>query len=584
MGTNPAWGVILALFASFVLACLPARAEERPGFAAGSTCHVSADPGVAYADYARQPTTWQCDGKTFDWKKHRFLVRRDITDWPAGKPLPRFAEFDRHPFELLTVSVIARDGQATSRSYRLKDVAMGKSSMHSIIALPEIAGEPVAIVFDLDGGRFPEALAAASLVRDPSVRIVAGLPHLIAALLCGLLITPLLFDLGYFRALREPFPLYHALFCVMAFIQTAAVSGLIPIVTPITYRTEMWITYLTLDAMLIATYLFARSFVENETLGRSGRSVLTALIGVTFVNGLGTALWTAEIGKYVDHIYFGTFMACLGAYFAVLLRAWRRGSRAAPYLALGLAPLALVQFAQSASVFISPGLAFDETWPQNLTMLFEVIFTALAVADRFISVRRERDNAIDEARILSDLSEHDSLTGLLNRRALDSRFGSLVEDGFTVMAIIDIDHFKAINDVHGHPLGDRVLQCAARALESGEDGDCRAFRIGGEEFLLLMRGRHAESRAEQRRRAISVRVASNVEALDRPVTASMGLVDFAAIATESGCDFSALYSRADWLLYEAKRKGRNRAQSEMLSLFEKGGEGLTSDENAASAA
>jgi diguanylate cyclase (GGDEF)-like protein len=109
-----------------------------------------------------------------------------------------------------------------------------------------------------------------------------------------------------------------------------------------------------------------------------------------------------------------------------------------------------------------------------------------------------------------------------------------------------------------------VLQAVAAALEP--DDDTLVLRMGGEEFMLLLRGRNALQRAEARRQAITARVARDVEGLDRPQTASMGLVDVPRDAVPVA-GFAELYARADQLLYDAKQAGRNRMISEKMTLF-----------------
>ncbi|MDZ7874774.1 MAG: diguanylate cyclase [Rhizobium sp.] len=78
------------------------------------------------------------------------------------------------------------------------------------------------------------------------------------------------------------------------------------------------------------------------------------------------------------------------------------------------------------------------------------------------------------------------MTGLLNRRAIERHFEKLRTDRFTALAVIDVDHFKAINDGYGHGVGDEVLKAVAAALKAGPD--VRAYRLGGEEFLQALRG------------------------------------------------------------------------------------------------
>lgn len=557
----------LLLVLCATLFAVPAAAQQSPGFAMGSTCWTSGAQTLRYADLATNPARWSCAGDTYDWKKPRHFVRLDLRGKGIDANAVRYAEFDRHEFERLTVTLIGADGNTASRSYDFGETWLGRSSLHSMVEFPEFSGKVEAVLFTLDGGDWPESLAAANLVTKPSVPPTSGFVHLVAALICGLLLAPILFDLGYFRALREPFPLWHALFCSMAFVQTAAVSGLIPLLTPIGFETELFITYMSLDVMVAATMLFASNFIEPEFVTRRQRRVLIAIAPLAILNGALTTFLPELFGEWIDHFYFGAYMLMLGTYFAVLWRARRAGSRMAPYLILGFAPFCSIIVLQFVGVVSDAFHTFDETWPQNIALLFEVVATALAVADRFIAIKRERDQAIDDARSLEKLSERDELTGLRNRRSLDARFEELVADGFHTIAVLDIDHFKPINDLYGHPFGDDVLMCAAAALRAGDGEDIVAFRIGGEEFLLMLRGQDAGTRAESRRRAITARTLSTMDELDRPVTASMGILDFSAVADEPGLDFWTLYTRADQLLYDAKCAGRNRTRSDTLDWF-----------------
>ncbi|NBC89059.1 MAG: diguanylate cyclase, partial [Alphaproteobacteria bacterium] len=197
----------------------------------------------------------------------------------------------------------------------------------------------------------------------------------------------------------------------------------------------------------------------------------------------------------------------------------------------------------------------------------EVIVMSLAIAERFLAIRRERDAALGEARMLEQLSSRDGLTGLMNRRALEARFGELMAQGFDTFALVDLDRFKHINDHHGHQVGDAALVACAAALAGTGDRDTVAARLGGEEFVVLLRGQRPLERAENLRRAIPLRIASQVPGLGEPVTASMGVIEMPR-GSAHALTFEDFYARADTLMYEAKESGRNRTSYEKLTLFD----------------
>jgi diguanylate cyclase (GGDEF)-like protein len=155
----------------------------------------------------------------------------------------------------------------------------------------------------------------------------------------------------------------------------------------------------------------------------------------------------------------------------------------------------------------------------------------------------------------------DPLTGLANRRQLDSvldtRLGEADRlDQSIACLMIDVDHFKSVNDRFGHDAGDAVLREVGAVLKfaTREQGD--AFRYGGEEFVLLMSGDaagQAESRAEEvRSRIAGLRLNHNGVDLG-PISVSIGV----ACAT-GHCAFDRLLATADAALYRAKALGRNR--------------------------
>jgi diguanylate cyclase (GGDEF)-like protein len=154
-------------------------------------------------------------------------------------------------------------------------------------------------------------------------------------------------------------------------------------------------------------------------------------------------------------------------------------------------------------------------------------------------------------------SERDPLTGVYNRRFFVERVARMIAAGRSgVMMVLDIDHFKRVNDDHGHLAGDRVLFDFADRI-NGEIGDRAVFcRFGGEEFALYAAALDLDAGLELAE-AIRRRVgALDIRHMDRRigVTVSIGVVAVEQVVA----DFDALLGAADLALYEAKRSGRDR--------------------------
>jgi len=168
---------------------------------------------------------------------------------------------------------------------------------------------------------------------------------------------------------------------------------------------------------------------------------------------------------------------------------------------------------------------------------------------------------------LHHLSRHDGLTGLLNRRAMEEALLAQVQrsrrtaEPFAVL-MLDLDHFKAINDGHGHAVGDRALKHAATALKAGVREVDAIGRFGGEEFLVLMPGATVETAlpVAERLRAALAGGTPELGSPPLPLSASIGIAQWRVPAEEP----SHLLKRADAALYRAKLRGRNCVVTEAV--------------------
>ncbi len=179
---------------------------------------------------------------------------------------------------------------------------------------------------------------------------------------------------------------------------------------------------------------------------------------------------------------------------------------------------------------------------------------------RFALVTEEEAAAL--ARVY-EAAMHDGLTGVLNRKALEERLSAEIafaqrHGAELSVALVDIDHFKAVNDAHGHLVGDWVLCAVAAELGRTLRAEDVLGRYGGEEFLVVARGipvGEAAVMAERLRAGIAARPVQQ-EGIVVPVTASFGVASLACCGATR--DRETLLGLADGRLYAAKEGGRNR--------------------------
>lgn len=171
-----------------------------------------------------------------------------------------------------------------------------------------------------------------------------------------------------------------------------------------------------------------------------------------------------------------------------------------------------------------------------------------------------------DRRAIEDLAQRDPLSGLLNRRSFtpmaEGVLRTAARSGAPVSVLaVDADHFKAINDRHGHGTGDEVIQAIARTMGDTLRSSDLLVRMGGEEFAALMPDTDLEAG-----RVAAERLRTALEGLHLPVpqggslafTASLGLAQW--VGAPEGLD--ALLARADQALYQAKALGRNRVEAD----------------------
>lgn len=199
-------------------------------------------------------------------------------------------------------------------------------------------------------------------------------------------------------------------------------------------------------------------------------------------------------------------------------------------------------------------LSLSERFDKQVRQLEKVV----RISDRYQEMMRDLNLALKEA------STHDALTGLPNRRLLLDRLKEETErytrNGHTfVLAMLDVDYFKQVNDRHGHDIGDKVLQAIARTMQAELREYDVCGRWGGEEFLFLLPETDLAAaltvitRVHQGIRDLAVRIGDDAIT----VTCSIGIAEHRP--EES---FADTLNRADSALLDAKREGRDRLNSD----------------------
>ena len=176
-----------------------------------------------------------------------------------------------------------------------------------------------------------------------------------------------------------------------------------------------------------------------------------------------------------------------------------------------------------------------------------------------IQLRQALDYLEEQHNILYEMAMHDRLTSVYNRHYVNEHTQSLIRDSRALgspltIIVMDVDHFKRINDKHGHAMGDSVLIAISTVLREHAGERNIVARMGGEEFMVVLPGCDgfsASNQAERMREAIE-----DLEPSGFRVTASFGVAQL-----QVGEPYESLFSRADSAMYEAKRAGRNQVVS-----------------------
>lgn len=406
----------------------------------------------------------------------------------------------------------------------------------------------------------PRQAASFALAAQPLEDFVAATrrhEH-INGLYGGVMLAVVLYNLFLFFSLRERLYLLYVLYasCFGAIWLVRAGMAL----TFLWPRWPLWDAqahYFLIGLALVFGNAFAGAFLELPRFAPRLARALKIMSWVVLAILVGAALQRFSLIE--KPLALATLAIC-GLYLtAGILRVFQKSWEARYFLAAtGLVVVGTVVYT-SAFLGLLPQTPFTANaaqWGSG----GEMVLLAFALGHKIRELRRKKREA-------EELSRTDPLTGLANRRYLDEHMDSewrrAYRQGTSLgLVVVDVDHFKAYNDILGHQAGDRLLQLLAEELRNlcRRPGDLAA-RYGGEEFVLVLpglSGSQALQFAEKLRLAVEEkRWPHPASPLGEAVTVSCGV---AVGRPQEGVPVASLFREADEALYRAKNAGRNRVQ------------------------
>ena len=213
--------------------------------------------------------------------------------------------------------------------------------------------------------------------------------------------------------------------------------------------------------------------------------------------------------------------------------------------------IAIILATATVAVLVPELIDAADTYATSTVLITIIVMSAFAFAFALIT-NRQREQ-------LMQLATKDPLTGAGNRRGLDGKLNDIVNSHkrmstMASMLLLDLDHFKKVNDVHGHAVGDEILKRITEIINLRIRVTDGLYRIGGEEFVVVLEGQNVE-RAAHLSEQLRTLVEANELVPDQMVTISLGVAELRA--EESANDWM---HRADEALYRAKNSGRNNTQ------------------------
>ncbi|WP_240377934.1 GGDEF domain-containing protein [Bacillus piscicola] len=385
----------------------------------------------------------------------------------------------------------------------------------------------------------------------------------------GFVLALMLYNLFLFFSLKEKAYFYYVLYMLSFMAYQAAMNS---------FDLELvgrafpdWLLYRTLpiscNVLVVFMILFGKEFLELKRHLPTHNRVLNIFLGLSFLSLL--SVFIVPNVEAINNVTTSLTVIVLAFLWFSGLTMLLKGFKMARFYMMGwtalLGSMLIQGFGFLGWIPFHPGLY--ETVPA-IAACVEAIFLSLALGDKINLIKKEMNSHLEEkvqertqqleeaTRRLEQLANTDRLTNIPNRMSLDLDLDTQLQEATAngtpfSLILLDVDHFKAVNDQYGHQVGDMVLTETANLLKDNVRKTDKIGRWGGEEFLVISPHTEIEEAQELAERIRQCFETHSFEEVDQ-TTASFGVASYV-----EGDTLKSLLSRCDKALYEAKEKGRN---------------------------
>lgn len=540
----------LTLFLASLLSGSPAAAAAPELI----PCVAAAKPGDSVSSMLSRPERFDCTTPQNRFQPGDYWVRMDV---------PETAQEIAGPYPVLRIASLWDEGMSLSTIHRDGSISQYDSETVKKKMRPRLGSTAV---LTLPAGKPPITTLLAHVEGSAIVRGVLVAPHLSAgeeairfemamavlyAGFGGLCIAMLVYNLALWRAMRQRFLLaYCAMVGAMMSYAFFTSGGIHYFADGWTGADRLRFTIPLLALSAATALLFFRSFFADSPMPRwLGRATVIQATLMVAVSLFYSAIAPAYV-KIIDPLYLFGFLSAAILFCAYLWFAWRQKN---PFFGYFLAAWAVPVLAAAVRLAYSWGLLPYNIIIENNTLIgfaIEALISSLAIGERVRLLAQARDRAESAEVNALLMADTDPLTGLLNRRAF---LRTILEHRTRwTLVLLDVDHFKRVNDTLGHAGGDDAITSIASVMLANAPNGSLVARIGGEEFAIGYLSHTVDTFAAEK-------LLADVRAINLPegyrITASVGIADRFVTGDE---DWKILYRAADMALYRAKSGGRDR--------------------------